>query len=161
MMRRFLGALILAAGLAIPDAGGVIHGCYDKSGALRVIDSATASCSTKETALNWNQTGPQGPAGPIGATGPAGATGAQGPAGPQGPPGVSGYEVISNSGAILVVATCSPGKQVLGGGGDVQIGGGDAIAISEPTPDHTGWIVRSASNSGNPMTAYAVCANVQ
>jgi hypothetical protein len=37
-----LGAIAIASGIAsatIPDAGGVIHGCYNtKSGVLRVID---------------------------------------------------------------------------------------------------------------------------
>src|SRR5207253_11437690 len=103
-MRRVLGVLALAAGLVvvgtvvavatIPDAGGVIHGCYARSGALRVIDSATTACTSKETALSWNQTGPQGLAGPAGPAGPPGPQGAPGPAGP---PGVSGYEVVSGT----------------------------------------------------------------
>jgi hypothetical protein len=70
-------ALVVAMGgvaySAIPDAGGVIHGCY-AGRALRVIDSA-ATCDPGETALNWSQQGP------------AGAQGPAGPAGPQGPPG--------------------------------------------------------------------------
>ena len=72
---------VLAAGAAyatIPDGGGVIHGCYASNGALKVIDAATAHCAKNETALDWNQTGPQGAPGPTGATGP------QGPAGPAG-----------------------------------------------------------------------------
>lgn len=65
---------------AIPDAGGVIHACYRTSnGSLRVIDDATTTCASNETAITWNQTGPQGP---IGATGPVGP---QGPAGSGGP----------------------------------------------------------------------------
>jgi hypothetical protein len=57
--------LLTAGGIAyatIPDAGGVIHGCYKNSnGALRVIDTgAGATCSAAETALAWNQTGPPG-----------------------------------------------------------------------------------------------------
>ena len=51
-----------AAYAAIPDAGGVIHGCYNKtSGQLRVTDPATntpSACTNKENALNWNQQGP-------------------------------------------------------------------------------------------------------
>ncbi len=43
----------------------MISGCYTKSGGtLRVIDSSTGKCSAKETALNWNVEGAQGPAGP-------------------------------------------------------------------------------------------------
>jgi uncharacterized protein YjbI with pentapeptide repeats len=38
---------------AIPSGNGTIHGCYDDSGSLRVIDSA-ASCLNGETALNWS-----------------------------------------------------------------------------------------------------------
>jgi hypothetical protein len=58
----------------IPDAGGVIHGCYGNNGKLRVIDTdAGETCNSSETALNWNQTGPEGPEGPEGPQGPAGA----------------------------------------------------------------------------------------
>jgi hypothetical protein len=62
-------AAILAVGAvamaAIPSADGTIHGCRDnRTGALRVIDAeAGQSCTTKETALTWNQTGPVGPPG--------------------------------------------------------------------------------------------------
>lgn len=95
-----LVALVLAAGgvawAAIPDTAGTFHGCVDvRTGALRVIDPArndvAGNCLTrgehKETAISWNQTGPQGPAGPAGAQGLAGA---QGPAGAQGSPGAQG-----------------------------------------------------------------------
>src|ERR1700734_1580528 len=88
-----LAAVALAvAGTAyasIPDSGGVIHGCYLKGiGSLRVIDSPSQKCiNGLETAIQWNQTGPQGPQGPAG---PKGATGPQGPAGGQGPQGDTG-----------------------------------------------------------------------
>ena len=87
-------ALLLAGGVAyatIPDSGGVIHGCYAKNGSLRVVDTAAGeACSSKETALTWNQTGPQGPPGPQGAEGPQGPAGPSGPAGPQGRLGPTG-----------------------------------------------------------------------
>jgi hypothetical protein len=61
---------------AIPDGGGVIHGCYDKhSGAIRVYDGSTnqpSGCTVKEAALDWNQRGPQGVPGPQGAKGDTG-----------------------------------------------------------------------------------------
>jgi hypothetical protein len=70
------GALVVAgvAYATIPDAGGVIHGCYKKSspnqGTLRVIDTDKAqACSNSETPINWSQTGPQGPQGPQGPSG--------------------------------------------------------------------------------------------
>jgi hypothetical protein len=70
-------ALVTAVGVAyatIPDSNGVIHGCYAKnSGALRVIDTGQA-CTTKETGLNWDQTGPAGPQGSSGPAGPSGVT---------------------------------------------------------------------------------------
>jgi hypothetical protein len=100
--------LATASGIAyasIPDANGVIHGCYSKPssnieppGTLRVIDTAIGqSCQANEVGLNWNQQGPKGmtgpqgprgPAGPAGSPGPAGTSGPQGPTGPQGPAGV-------------------------------------------------------------------------
>ena len=53
---------------AIPGGGGVIHGCYSTtSGAVRVTDTDTnlpKGCSSKETALDWNQQGPKGDRGP-------------------------------------------------------------------------------------------------
>ena len=53
---------------SIPDAHGVIHGCYSKStGALRVIDSAKHKCPRGTKSLNWNQRGPRGPRGARGA----------------------------------------------------------------------------------------------
>jgi len=93
----------------IPDADGVIHGCYkaqsDESGNFRVIDKAAGStCKNSEILLHFSQTGPQGPTGPqgiigpqgqqgaMGLQGPQGLTGPQGPSGPQGsqgPPGAS------------------------------------------------------------------------
>jgi hypothetical protein len=90
-MKRLLigvafGAL-LAGGIAyaaIPDANGVVHGCYaNENGHLRVIDPSTGdACKSNESALDWNQTGPQGPPGPQGPKGDKGDTGPQGPIGP-------------------------------------------------------------------------------
>lgn len=78
------------AGIAlasIPAADGVIHGCYHTTnGNLRVVDDATtASCRTGETAIQWNQTGPEGP------------QGVPGPAGPQGPAATSLWAVVEPS----------------------------------------------------------------
>ncbi len=60
----------------------MIHGCYNTTnGSLRVVDDA-ASCKTHETAIQWNQTGPQGP------------QGVPGPAGPPGPAATSLWAVV-------------------------------------------------------------------
>ena len=73
-----VAALGAAGGVAyssIPDAQGVIHGCYvpgDRS-VLRVIDTAgSGACEAGETALDWNQQGQPGPTGHTGPAGPAG-----------------------------------------------------------------------------------------
>ena len=56
-------AVALAVGAVyatIPDAGGVIHGCYGRSGGgLRVIDDSVTACKPNETALEWSAGGPQ------------------------------------------------------------------------------------------------------
>ena len=63
---------------SIPDANGVIHGCYAKAGTpsqgdLRISDSGI--CKPTENPLSWNQVGPTGQRGPTGPTGPGGVTG--------------------------------------------------------------------------------------
>ena len=56
-----------AAFAAIPDGNGVIHACYaNQSGQVRIYDSQATlpkGCGPKETAITWNQKGPQGPQG--------------------------------------------------------------------------------------------------
>jgi hypothetical protein len=68
---------------SVPDASGVIHGCYQPStGTLTIRDSATTpKCPAGTNKINWNQAGPQGPSGGPGPTGPKGPTGPTGPAG--------------------------------------------------------------------------------
>lgn len=104
-------ALVLATGAAmaaIPDSGGVIHGCYRLDGLLRVIDKeAGQTCRPSETELSWNQTGPQGPQGPAGPTGATGATGPQGEPGP----GTDAFSVEARGPEVTVPTT--PGGTVL------------------------------------------------
>jgi len=67
-----------AAG-GIPGADGVIQGCYDAGGNLKVV--ASLPCPKGYTALSWNQAGPQGlkgDKGEPGATGQAGKDGSNG-----------------------------------------------------------------------------------
>lgn len=101
LVRAGLAASLLSLALgtnafaSVPDAGGVIHGCYLKTiGVLRAVDTDKGQrCLQSETALTWNQTGPTGPKGDPGPTGPQGAkgdTGAAGAVGPQGAPGPTG-----------------------------------------------------------------------
>lgn len=119
-------ALATAAGTgiavaAIPDSGGVIHGCYKPqsdghSTALSVIDTALTNghCPGGNTELTWNQTGPQGPAG---ATGPAG------PAGPAATAQDVNSQVTYNVGStgatpVNVTLDCPAGTLALNGGVD-------------------------------------------
>jgi len=88
-----------AAFAAIPDGGGVIHGCYvQATGTLRVTDTQTnvpKACTSKETALDWNQQGPQG------LQGTPGKDGAKGDPGPS-----DGYitrppaKIVGNGGTV-------------------------------------------------------------
>jgi hypothetical protein len=101
-----LAAVAVSAYASIPDAQGVIHGCYATTGgALKVIDTAkTTKCPTGYRALSWNQKGPAGPAGP---TGPTGATG---PTGPTGPTGATGPTGPAGPGATTISASTGQGS---------------------------------------------------
>jgi hypothetical protein len=162
-------ALAVTAGIAyatIPS-GGVIHGCYSKSGgALRVIDASVRNCKLGETALDWNVLGAQGP------QGPQGPEGLQGPVGPQGPAGVSGRvfariidTVPSGDGFEHFVAPCPAGKVVLGGGYAIQEEGVNELTFSGPGDalinPVQGWAVSIGRDEDVPITiqVYAICAN--
>ena len=145
---------------AIPDASGVIYACYRANGNLRLVDKS--SCTSSETALTWNQTGPQGPAG---TPGPQGATGPQGQPGTPGPAGIVGYEIINThetlplNGSIEVTATCPTGKRVIAGG-YVAPSVLDTASSSRPEGDK-GWRVEFKSNGGKgDASVYAICASV-
>lgn len=74
-----IGGISVATG-AIPSGDGTIHACYGKSGgAVRVIDAFVTNCKSGETALTWNQRGPQGAPGQNGQDGQDGAPGPRGP----------------------------------------------------------------------------------
>lgn len=78
-----VGLSLLAVGVvgglayaAIPGANGVIQGCYDGGGSLKVVDALP--CPKGHTPLPWNQQGVKGDKGDTGATGATGAPGAAG-----------------------------------------------------------------------------------
>lgn len=101
-LTTFSGLLAIMPGLGratIPDAAGVIHGCYNATnGSQRIIDTSVQSCKTNEVPIQWNQTGPQGPLGPQGPQGPLGQQGPQGPQGAPGTPGSGSSDVYSTTG---------------------------------------------------------------
>ena len=146
--------VVAAVQAAIPDPSGAIHACYRSNGNLRLVDRS--SCTSSETALTWNQTGPQGPAG---APGPQGQSGS----GTAGPAGVAGYEIINTretlplNGSIEVTATCPTGKRVIAGG-YVAPSVLDTASSSRPEGD-SGWRVEFKSNGGTgEASVYAICA---
>jgi hypothetical protein len=156
---------------SIPDAGGLIHGCYKSDhGDLRVIDPSAPkkdqnSCKTDETALDWNQQGVPGPQGPQGAQGPQGPQGIQGP---QGASGVSGYEIVSHDQNIpdgtgqYDVVNCPTGKKAVGGGFVADDFRDLTIQMSGPTADGSGWIVNVISHGPGNVQGHlrAVCVSV-
>lgn len=135
--------LVIALGgvaeATIPDSSGVIHSCYrthtsffgPEQGSMRVIDTAKGqTCDPGETALSFNQTGPQGAQG---ATGVTGATGAQGPVGLTGAAGATGPAgPVGPTGAQGPAGTSSGTAR----GGAVQSDGSTA-ATSDFTVGHT------------------------
>ena len=106
------GGAAYAASASIPDSSGVIHGCFKptSNGSVSpfgVVDTALPGgmCPKGQTALSWNQTGPQGPAGPVGPTGATGLTGPEGPVGPTGATGPAGPSTAGPGGLNVTVAT--------------------------------------------------------
>lgn len=72
-----VGAVVFGAGAitavaAVPGGDGVIHACRSNPlGTIRVIDTdAGQRCRAGEKPLDWNQTGPPGPAGEAGPSTP-------------------------------------------------------------------------------------------
>lgn len=155
------GVFVLLSGTialaSIPDASGVIHGCFKSvNGQLRVIDSARQSCRPSERAISWNQTGTPGAPGP------------------QGPPGVSAYEEVTHqefitAGAVANVSvSCSTGKKVLGGGYDIETPDDVKVFSSEPTDGHGNivnnkWnvMVHNEGSVTRQVTVTAICAMTQ
>ncbi len=162
----------------------MINGCYaKKDGSLRVIDSSAAECKSGESALSWNQVGPQGPKGDTGPQGPKGDRGPQGSQGPKGDQGVSGppgpqgdqgprgpvtapnYQLVYVHGDgtwygtdKTVTATCPAGKKAVAGAYE-QIN--NNIIESAPEGDLSGWTVTARPNLPYGMLEWviAVCAN--
>lgn len=161
-MRKYLiglvtGAVIFAGGVAvasIPDGSGVIHSCYKNStGSLKVIDSASQSCASGETALTWNQTGPQGPAGANGA---------------------SGYVRVADGHIPGCMAGCEdttdlkqadvtcPGSKVVVGGGWSTSGSVYATGLKSFPPSTNQWTVTAQTTvpGGSwALEVYALCVS--
>jgi len=150
---------------SIPDSGGVIHGCYKTSnpgqGALIIIDSASQSCPSGTTSLNWSQTGPQGPAGPQGPSGPISVHVVES--------GQSGYpfSTVDPGQVNQLSLPCDPGQIAIAGNWFVN-GNGDAagfpqlsVQSSGPVfPADQGWNVSVRNSGSSPATfgIHVLCA---
>ena len=173
-----VGLMAPVAAAAIPDASGVIHGCYNAvNGITRIIDKAVSSCKTPEVAIQWSQqgaagaigatgatgvpgaTGPQGVQGPkgdaglTGATGPKGDTGAKGDTGPQGVPGLNVIYRVQSA----IVTTFSGGYDTLVvtcNAGDRVLGGGHVTGASHI------YVGRSYADTDSSWTVSLASADV-
>jgi hypothetical protein len=166
------GAILAAAGIgtfayaAIPDANGVIHGCYARhdslisglptyKGELRVVDDGVA-CKASELALDWNAQGVAGPAGP---------QGPQGLPGQAGPPGLTSTYIVKKDVTlppnIAVGSRIDCGSDLATGGG--FSGAGSGVDVTESLPETTrNWLVTLQNTTGTQRTArvYVVCADI-
>jgi hypothetical protein len=135
-----IGSLIGGAGVAFATSG-TITACANSSSVLML--STTGTCSSNETTVTWNQTGPAGPQGPkgdTGATGMTGPQGLQGPAGPQGPQGLQGLTGNTGpTGAQGPAGSIGPGLRTYGGAvnpdGSVQASNGH-VTVTRLGPGH-------------------------
>lgn len=182
-------AVLFAAGggvaLATHSSANELHACYNNSGHLVIIDDP-ANCGNNETAVSWNQTGPQGIPGPAGQTGLQGIPGPMGPQGSQGNPGsvgpagpagsagpVSGWVIVdqttspSTGYAMAQSILCPGGKKVLSGGYRVLGAGrvGVIVMASQPTGAGNGWYFEAHGDAHPTSTEwnvrlFAICANV-
>jgi hypothetical protein len=178
-----VAAVLVLGGIAyaaIPDSGGVIHGCYGTSnGQLRVIDDRAQTCKNGETALSWNQQGPNGDKGDQGVQGIQGIQGVQGTPGSkgdkgdqgipgvEGPPGISGLEYVSASSTVsghssgFAVARCPAGKSAFGGGYNWG-GSPQLVSAANFTGDSPGYqaVVFNNADDSRVISVTVSCAGV-
>jgi len=135
------GAVLAGSAIAgvsyasIPDGSGAIHGCYTDASphVLRVIDTAkTPKCPAETTAINWNQTGPQGP------------QGASGPQGPSGLGGVTGLQEFTASNSWTApVGVSHVLIEAAGGGGGGALANPSCTNLASGQPGGLGGYVET------------------
>ncbi len=184
------GACALGAAAAvrasIPDASGVIHGCYQANashglptGTLRVIDPSKLGgrCAEWEAPLNWSQ---RGVSGPTGARGPAGGRGPTGPAGASGGWfNANSADLPSNGNDVTEASVALPtGSFMLfgqaqvflpssaaahcflqtSGGNSTLTGAGDSVALDDTAMPVNGTIVVAAGPTNVNLTCFSIGA---
>ena len=146
LLAALLGAIVatvVAGGVAWatipPVPGGVIQGCYDAGGNVKVVEALP--CPPKYTPFQWNQRGP------------AGTNGTNGTDGTDGTNGVSGYEILTFSQTITentlpgtLEAVCPDGKVPL----LYQLRGQTGRVIGDPFADLAQRKVSVSYNGGVP-----------
>ncbi len=138
-------ATVAGATFAMADgsSGETYYACVNNSsGALKMV-TESADCAHNEHKIQWNQSGPQGPAGPQGETGPQGP---QGETGPQGPAG--SVTLQSLQGTACTRADGTPGS--IG----VTVNADNSILLNCGTGN--GWCL-TQTPAGAHMTA--ICDN--
>jgi hypothetical protein len=146
---------------AIPDATGVIHGCYrvstdDQKGQLRAV-SEPGNCRSNELPIDWSVTGPQGPPGADGEDGADGEPFSGTFTSPNGLYSLS----VTDAGIVLAgagsrIALDATGIEIrsasdleLLGGANVRVeSSGNATVRAGATLSHHGAIVRLNSIGG-------------
>lgn len=134
-----LSLIASTASASIPDANGVIHGCYNAlTGSTRIIDGN--SCGLLEKAVTWSQTGPRGPAG-------ASVTGASLPINDPNCP--AGGVALSLSGTTSYICNGLPASQ------DLEIGRG-MFRIQGPIAPHS-QVVQYVGGDAYFPKKYGLC----
>jgi hypothetical protein len=136
------GTALAVSGTSSPSS--TISGCLTRARTVVDVHAHTTSlrCPKGEAVIQWNATGPQGPAGAKGVTGAAG---------PQGPSGLKGayYSVAkydvgdTNGGAIATVACKNVTDVAISGGVQTLALGTNGLASNVPVsssfPGRMGW----------------------
>jgi hypothetical protein len=139
--------VVFAGGVAwaaIPDASGVLNGCYsERDGSLRLVDSG-AECKARELAISWSQ---QGPKGDKGDKGDRGDQGGQGDPGLDGTNGTNGQDGINGIGVMS--ETELPGLNCADGGSKFTAANGVTYACDG-----------AQGPQGPPGTSEVLIANV-
>jgi hypothetical protein len=156
-------AAVLVGVIASQAAAAVV--ICERKGKLKLRQEA---CTAKETQVPATDLGVTGPEGPAGVDGPAG------PQGPVGPAGLSGVEIVTADGNVIInfsgvstaTAPCPTGKKVLGGGVGMGfvIGSISSQSVRASYPismGGDGWHGELEANVSDDWAArvYAVCAN--
>lgn len=139
-----IAAAFLVATLSSAASAQVINACVKRrDGTLRLVVDP-ANCTFRETAISWNQVGPQGEPGEDGMDGQPGEAGPEGPTGPSlrllDFNGVEiGILVSNNAGSFIVFGEPSGTEFVVGRDGDVH-----------PVQDLSGLLYEETGCGGTP-----------